>query len=136
MKIASYKGTRKGIQGIFNIGVRWWLAGSYSHTELVFSDGMCGSCSLIDHGVRLKHIDFSTDKWDFEEVEGDEEYARKWFEDHTGEKYSILLLSSFVLKFLLRFHKSGHVCSTAVGHALKRRNANRLDPCIISHESK
>lgn len=39
MKLASYKGTRPGLQGIANRLVRWRLDGIYSHTEIVFEPG-------------------------------------------------------------------------------------------------
>lgn len=60
MKIAFYKATRPGLQGIFNVLVRWWTRGPYSHTELVLEErhglSLCGSSSFIDGGVRLKWI--------------------------------------------------------------------------------
>lgn len=53
MKLASYKGTQHGVQGIINRLIRWRFDGIYSHTEIVFEpddgvdlympDGICGS---------------------------------------------------------------------------------------------
>lgn len=39
MKLASYKGTQKGIKGLGNIAVRLRLRGPYSHSEIVFEPG-------------------------------------------------------------------------------------------------
>lgn len=36
MKLASYKGTRPGLQGIVNRLIRWRFDGLHSHTEVVF----------------------------------------------------------------------------------------------------
>lgn len=39
MKLASYKSTRPGWQGLFNRLIRWRFAGAYSHSEVVFEPG-------------------------------------------------------------------------------------------------
>jgi hypothetical protein len=39
MKLASYKATRPGFQGLFNRLIRWRFDGAYSHTEIVFEPG-------------------------------------------------------------------------------------------------
>lgn len=64
MKLALYKSTRPGLPGLYNRLVRWWTDSEYSHCELVFSDGMCGSSSWLDGGVRLKRIELDPDHWD------------------------------------------------------------------------
>lgn len=38
--------------------------GKYSHSELVFSDGVCFSISPRDNKGRFKHIDLSGTQWD------------------------------------------------------------------------
>ncbi|AVS68119.1 hypothetical protein C8245_22850 [Paracidovorax avenae] len=38
MKLASYTGTRPGLQGLANRAIRFRLSGIYSHTELVFEE--------------------------------------------------------------------------------------------------
>ena len=83
MRAAFYRGTRPGLQGIYSRLVRWIDRGAYSHCELIFSDGMSGSASYIDGGVRLKRIDYDTDHWDVIDLPADsnaERYAREWFE--------------------------------------------------------
>ena len=44
MKLASYKATRTGLQGLINRLIRWRFSGAYSHTEIVFEpgDGVAG----------------------------------------------------------------------------------------------
>lgn len=39
MLLASYSGTRPGLQGLANRAIRFRLGGAYSHTELVFEPG-------------------------------------------------------------------------------------------------
>lgn len=39
MKLASYKATRPGLQGLFNRLIRWRFSGLYSHNEVVFEPG-------------------------------------------------------------------------------------------------
>lgn len=39
MQLASYKGTRPGLQGLFNRVIRWRFGGPYSHNEIVFEPG-------------------------------------------------------------------------------------------------
>lgn len=140
MKIASYKATRPGIAGLFNIGVRWWRASHYSHNELVFSDGRCASFSWLDHGARIKSIDLNPEKWDFAEVPAgiDEASARAWFEsriasqDRRKRRYNVWLLVAFVLPFLARrAAKLGHVCSTGIAEALGHPEPWRIDPALL-----
>lgn len=60
MRLALYKG--KGQIG--NAIIRWWTKSPYSHCEVVI-DGIGYTSSLMDGGVRAKHIDFDPEKWDF-----------------------------------------------------------------------
>ena len=39
MKLASYKGRRKGWIGVPNILIKRWLMGKYSHSEIIFEPG-------------------------------------------------------------------------------------------------
>jgi hypothetical protein len=138
MKIASYKGTRSGIKGVFNVLVRFWRATQYSHSELVFSDGMSGSCSKTDGGLRLKKIEYDLAKWDVIEIEGNEQAAREFFEKgiRGGAKadthYSLALLFSFVFCWVGKWaSKRGHVCSTAIAKALGIHDWWRVAPEIL-----
>jgi hypothetical protein len=130
MKLASYKARRPGVFGIFNDVTKWWLNGSYSHSELVFSSGISGSCSLMDRGVRLKQIDFNPDHWDFVTINGfDEDSAFKWFVDHEGERYSIRKLIRSVADYQGGGANNSHICSSAIMAALGFPEPWRFDPC-------
>lgn len=97
-RAAFYKGTRPGVAGVYNRGVRWVDRGPYSHCELVFSDGMAASASWMDGGVRFKRIDFDPEHWDFIDLPQEKEAAaRQWFEKHKGEKYDLAGNIHFVL---------------------------------------
>ena len=63
----------------------------YSHCEIVFSDGMCGSASGRDGGVRLKNITLD-DHWDVYELLGkyDESAIRYWFDINDADTYDWL----------------------------------------------
>lgn len=130
MKLASYKGTRTGIAGLFSITVRWWLGGSYSHTELVFSDGMSGSSSWVDGGVRLKHIDYDPQKWDIIDINGDEANARAWFESHAGQAFDLIGLLGFVVRRGTQ-DRGKWFCSESCAAALGFTDPFRFDPCSL-----
>lgn len=131
MKAAFYKGTRPGWQGLYSILVRFVDGrGKYSHCELVFSDGMSGSASYIDGGVRLKRIDYDSDHWDVMDLPADssaEQYARSWFEFNDGAPYDLAGNLRFVLPFLPD-SKKGWFCSEAMADALKLREPWRYGP--------
>jgi hypothetical protein len=130
MKLASFKGTRPGIAGLFSIACRYWLGGPYTHTELVFSDGWAGTSRAVEGGVVLHKIDYPADEWDLIEIDGDESYSRKWFEDHAGSKFDLVGLLGFVWR-----RKDGQqtrwFCSEAVADSLRFPEPFRFDPCTL-----
>jgi hypothetical protein len=132
VKLACYKGTRPGLRGLFNVAVRWWLSGQYSHCEIVFSDGVCGSSSWMDGGVRLKVIDLDPARWDTFEINGDEHAARRWFEEHAGQPYDLLGLLGFVWRRGTH-QRSKWTCGEAAAASLGKPEPFRYDPCIITH---
>lgn len=128
MKIAFYKGTRKGVQGLYSRLTRWVDSGPYSHCELVFNDGLSASASFIDGGVRFKHIDYKEDNWDFVELPSYlEEQALLWFKEHEGCKYDILGNLRFVL-FFIKPSKDKFFCNEAIAESLGFKEAWRLGP--------
>lgn len=138
MQIASYIGTRPGLQGLFNRAVRIGLRIPYSHNELVFSDGVCGSCSYLDGGVRLKRIDFDSSKWVLREVDParfSEKQARQWFEEECALpqnlriKYSIPLLFTYPFPYLpISANECEEICCTAIARALGVEEHRKYDP--------
>lgn len=118
MQIAFYKGTRPGLQGLYSRLTRWVDRGPYSHCELIFRDGMSGSASFIDGGVRLKLIDYSSDHWDFVDLPDHlEDAARQWFNEHSGAGYDLLGNLRFIF-FMARESKKDWFCNEAVAAAL------------------
>jgi hypothetical protein len=131
MRLAYYKGTRPGIQGLFNIAVRLWCRGKYSHVELIFSDGLSGSSSGIDGGVRLKQIDYNPSRWDIVKVNADEAFARQYVEGRVGWGYDYWGLFGFILR-PFRGDKKREFCSEIIAGALKINDPWRFDPCSLA----
>mgnify|MGYP006316188605 CR=1 FL=1 len=129
MKIAFYKGTKTGLAGVYNRGVRWIEAGEYSHCELIFSDGISASSSFMDGGVRFKEIDYSLEKWDIIDIPwADEARARKYFEVRAGKvKYNLRGNIHFIFGFI-RGNTDGEFCSEACAGALGFNNPWQFPP--------
>ena len=129
MKIAFYKGRRKGPRGWFDALVRWWTRGPYSHCELVI-DGLCWSSSARDGGVRGKAIVLGAN-WDVFDVPGDEAKALAWFQAHKGARYDVAGLFGFVWR---REYGDGQrwFCSEACAAALGYREPWRFDPNTLA----
>jgi hypothetical protein len=138
MKIAFYKATHPGIQGWFNRAIRWFEKGPYSHTELIFSDGMSASSSMLDGGIRFKYIGYDPAKWDiFELPEGliDEHEARQWYADREEARYDVIGICRFIFKFLpdnpkQYFCSETQACIIALHHpeVLSWMNPNEIAP--------
>jgi hypothetical protein len=127
VRIAFYKSRKR----LFNRITCWWLRGPYSHCEIVFADGVSGSASFLDGGVRMKRIDFNPDHWDFIEIEGDEGAARQWFAEHDGDGYDLLGLVGFIAR-IVEGHKRRWVCSEGCMAALGYYQPWRFDPCSMA----
>lgn len=128
MKIAFYRGTRPGVAGIYNRGVRLQTKGPYSHCEAVFSDGWSASASFADGGVRFKRIDYEPAKWNFIEIPDYlEPRIRAWFEEHEGDLYDILGNIHFLLP-IVGDSKFRYCCSEALGAAIGIPDAWRFHP--------
>lgn len=130
--VALYKSQRPGVAGLYNRFVRFWEQGSYSHCELVFSDGMSASSSFEDGGIRFKKIEYSPDRWDLVEIDPSLEHAaREWFGTHQGKKYDILGNIRFCLGFL-GHSRNRYFCSEAVASALGLQDPWRFGPNGLS----
>lgn len=133
LRIAFYKGTKKGIDGIYNRGVRWIEDGAYSHCELVFSNGLSASSSFMDGGVRFKEIEYDPDKWDiFDLAWADEKYAYQYFVTNMGRPYNVLGNVHFVFGFI-RGNSNGLFCSEACAGALGLENSWQFAPNALAH---
>lgn len=129
MIIALYKAK----DHLFNKATAWWTKGPYSHTELIFGDGMSGSSSFRDGGVRVKKIIYRPEKWDFIVVTNTwlEERAKFWFAIHDGEGYGTMGIVGHVWK-PVPDDKNKWVCSEAVLAALGYEESWRFDPNDIA----
>lgn len=128
MKVAFYKATRPGLQGLYSRLARLVDRGPYSHCELVFGHGMSASASFIDGGVRLKHIDFDPAHWDFVDVpDALADRALAWFEQHQGASYDLIGNLSFLWP-LVPHSRRKWFCSEAIAAALGIPEPHRLGP--------
>lgn len=132
MRAAFYRGTRPGIAGAYNYVVRAWTDSDYSHVEILFSDGMAGSASFADGGVRLKRIEFDPQRWDFIDLPAHlEPAARAWFEQHAGAGYDLLGNLQFVLTPFGQSERRWF-CSEACAAALGMPEPWRYDPPTLA----
>lgn len=128
---AFYKGRLSGARGAFNAVTCWWLRGAYSHCEWVFSDGLCGSSSLVDGGVRIKRIELDPTKWDVWPVDVAEAAVREWFGHHVGQPYDTLGVAGFVAR-RLGHNKDGWFCAEAMAASAGYSDAWRFDTCSLA----
>ena len=127
---AYFRGTRPGVEGLYNRLGRYIDRGDYSHCELIFSDGVSASASFLDHGVRFKNIGYSSvGNWDFLPLpEADDKAARAWFYEHDHCAYDVLGNLRFATNFA-RDSADKWFCSEALMAALGFDQAFRYGPC-------
>ncbi len=137
MYIALYKDKSH----LFNNATAFWTKGTYSHTELVFSDGWSASSSFRDDGVRFKLIKFKPENWDFIDLKDkfNEETAREYFlkrvnREHWNDpkaptvvKYDTFGLFGFVLS-PIKDDTSKLFCSESTMDSLGFGEAYRFSP--------
>ncbi|SFB96938.1 hypothetical protein SAMN05216344_106135 [Polaromonas sp. OV174] len=131
MKVAFYKGRKR----LFNRLTAWWLRGDYSHVEIILGTdaaglAICASSSMMDGGVRIKHMRLDPAHWDVIEVGGDAAAAWAWLAEREGQGYDYLGLLGFVAR-VLGHDKGRWVCSEAVAAMLGMPDAWRFDPCSL-----
>lgn len=136
MKIAFYKGTHKGLYGIFNRLVRWWTRGPYSHAELIFAEPqhskahLCFTSSFLDGGVRGKLIELDEAKWDVVELNSENFNAARayaWFQINLGLKYDVMGIFGAVVRSV-EDDRDKYFCSEAIAAALGLSEPWRYDP--------
>lgn len=124
MKAAFYKGN-KTLTGAF---IRFWEGGSYSHVELVFSDGSAASASLMDGGVRQKQINFRPEHWDFVDLpDGLEDEALAFLVQTNGMPYDLIGQIRFLIA-PFKGQKEKFWCSEWVAAALGMDQPWRYGP--------
>ena len=129
--VAFYKGRKR----LFNRLTSWWLRGPYSHVELVLGydqagQSICASSSMMDGGVRVKHMLLDPEHWDIVPVGGDPAQAWAWLREHEGGGYDYLGLVGFIFR-VFGHSKNRWVCSEAVAEMLGYKGAWRFDPCSL-----
>jgi hypothetical protein len=127
-RAAFYRGTRPGLAGLYNRLGRWLDHGPYSHAELIFGNGMSGSASFMDHGVRIKYIGYTSGDWDFVTLPDWMEYAaQSWFIDHRGARYDLMGNLNAAFGFVPH-SRDKWFCSEAIAEALGLRDSWRYKP--------
>ena len=131
MQIAFYKGRKR----LFNRITSWWLRGKYSHVELVLGkdeagQAICASSSMLDGGVRVKHMTLHPDHWDLVPVFGNPQQAWSWLKEHEKAKYDYLGLLGFIAR-AIGHSPSRFVCSEAVAEMIGMQDGWRFDPCSL-----
>ena len=131
MQVAFYKGRKR----LFNRLAACWLRGDYSHCELILGTdanglSICASSSMMDGGVRVKHMRLDPAHWDIVSVGGDPAQAWAWLREHEGQGYDYLGLFGFVAR-VLGHDKQRWVCSEAVADMLGTPESWRFDPCSL-----
>jgi len=114
--------------------IKWWDAGPYSHCEVVFSDGLWASASLMDNmKVRGKHINPSKGSWDYLELPASYELAaRNFFARTEGADYDLFGLLHFVIA-PIQGSKDKYWCSEWVAEALGLQEPWRYGPNGLYH---
>lgn len=132
-----YKGPPKRgdwLHTLSHYGIRLWTWSKWSHAELVI-DGMCWSSSSRDGGVRFKHIDLESGRWDLVSLplsEDEVSRALAWFLKHEGQGYDYLNIGRFVLP-LLGQERDKWVCFEAIGAALGLAGTHKLTATDLFH---
>lgn len=130
MKLAFYKGTKKGISGVYNKGVRWIEDGKFSHVEMIFSNGLSGSASFMDGGVRYKKIDYSVHPTDWEIVDCpwiNESFAIDMFHKSLFKEYDLKGNVHFILGFI-KNNGNKEFCSGLTAKCIGLNNAWQYAP--------
>lgn len=128
LRIAFYKGTKKGLAGLYNRGVRFVTKGKYSHVEIVFENGLSASSSFMDGGVRFKAIDYNSQNWDFVTI--DDKFssaAWEWFSEHEGQKYDLIGNIHFLLP-MIGDNRHKWSCSESIAESLGVPDSWRVHP--------
>ncbi len=128
MKVIFY-GNRKG--NIFDKLIRWWTSpllqmfngewvNSYSHVEILFSDGMMFSASQYENSTRFKVHKYKRSIWkyvDLEVTETEERVVREYCKSVNGKKYDYLGILGFVIG--LHHNNKKWFCSEVCTKALQ-----------------
>ena len=131
MKLLSYRGRGRKLDRL----IKWWTNGSYSHSEIQFSDGICFSSSSRDGGVRFKRIDINPDRWSSVDIPIKDEAALiTWCKTQVGRKYDwrgILGFGIMPFRDNLQNRKKWY-CSEICAEVIRRSGEHTMLPKKIS----
>jgi len=139
MKVVFY-GNRAGDFG--DKLIRWWTSDlsskvngtwkdSYSHVELLFSDGYMFSASQYHNICRFRKFNPGSSAWVTVTTDADEEAVRMFCEEVNGSKYDYLGILGFVIG--TKHAEDKYFCSEVVVRALQ--SSGRLGTVISSTTS-
>lgn len=136
--LASYKGTHKGVLGLFNRGVRLVNRGIYSHNEIVISEdpftkpSFCVSSTGMGKGVHGKTMQLTKEDWDVIEIPWvTPEDVSTWLNKHLNEKYDWLGVARFLLPWAFKQHPTNWFCTEVCGDIMKFTDSWRYGPCDL-----
>jgi hypothetical protein len=128
VKLAFYHGPRAGIWKLLTWLLRWRTRGRFDHVEMIFSDGVTASASLSHGGIKfIDGKEHPYEHWLIVEVDQDETWARRWFEERRGAKFDIWGVVGFIVGFT-RGDDDRWFCSEACAAALEICEPWRFDP--------
>lgn len=130
-RAAFFKGTSPGLGAVVDWAIKLQTEGSFSHVELVFSDGRSAS-SVSGAGVRFTQpgtINFNdATQWELIDLSGlDEQSAIAWFTKNEGKGYDFLGDAHFVVG-LIHHDSQDDFCSEACAYAMGFEQGWRFDP--------
>jgi len=135
--LASYKGTRTGLNGVMNRLIRWATKSAYSHTEICMghpfeSEVGCLSSVKTEGGVRLKRMRLNPDKWDVVPVHGiDDGAVWHFLSAHAGSGYDLIGTVRTVLPFVGREHPTKWFCSEVAAQVIGIKDPWRMHPGVL-----
>ena len=91
---------------------------------------ICASSSMMDGGVRVKHMRLDLTHWDLVPVSGNVDAAWEWLRRHEGAGCDYLGLLGFIAR-AIGHNPSRFVCSEAVAEMLGMSDGWRFDPCSL-----
>jgi len=135
MKFIAYKAFGNEKSKALDIAIAITSFSNYSHTELMFSDGMCFSSSGRDNGVRYKKIIPDPKRWDIFELdltEEEESHIRYLADMYIKKRTRYDYLGALACGFHLCLMNKRSFCSEIVSELLSYIYVLKGFPCHYS----
>lgn len=134
--LASFKGTSKGLFGVFNRVTRFFTKGPYAHTEICVGNPFDGKVlcvsSDVKGGVRGEVMELSRDEYDILPLPT--VYAQQvlnFLNDNRGCKYDAIGTIRSVLPFVGKCHPTKFFCSEVAATIIGFSEPERFHPNIL-----